>query len=73
MPYSGKVWRVESLENLVNHDHLPSKVVITINKPLTGLFIRHTFFAKRMKRVNLPNILPTKPFRYTVHTDGILT
>ena len=48
IPYSGKVWRVESLANLVNCLQFaklkPSKVVVTINKPLADLFIRQTFF-----------------------------
>ena len=43
VPYSGKVWWVESLANLVNCLQFaklkPSKVVVTINNPLADLFI----------------------------------
>ena len=48
IPYSGKVWQVESLENLANRLRFPklkpSKVVVTINNPLANLFIRKIFF-----------------------------
>ena len=36
------------------------------NNPLAGLFIYQTFSAKCLKRVNFPNILPTKLSHYTV-------
>ena len=56
--------------NLVNRLQFakpkPSKLVVTINNPLADLFIRQTFSAKHLKRVNLPNILPAKLSCYTV-------
>ena len=67
IPYSRKVWRVESLVNFYKTDgkmfaicQKPSKLVVTINNPLADLFICQTFSAKCLKRVNLPNFLPTK-------------
>ena len=70
IPYGGKVWWVESLVNLANRLWFPklkpSKVVVTINNPLNDPFIHQTFSAKCMKRVNFPNILPTKLSRYII-------
>ena len=41
IPYSGKVWQVESLVNLANHLQFanlkPFKVIVTINIPLDDL------------------------------------
>ena len=71
LPYSGKVWRGESLAKLANRMRFaklkPSKLVVTIDNPLADLFIRQTFSAKRLKRVDSPNILPAKLSRYTVY------
>ena len=68
IPYSGKVWQVETLANLANYLQFtklkPLKVAITINKPLADLFIRQTFSIKCLKRVNSPNILPAKLSHY---------
>ena len=50
----------------INIGAKPSKVVVTINNLLADLFIRQTFFAKCLKRVNLSNIFPTKLSRYMV-------
>ena len=48
IPYSGKVWRGESLANLANRRRFaklkPSKLIPTIDNPLADLFIRQTFF-----------------------------
>ena len=53
IPYSGKVWRGESLANLANRLRFaklkPSKLVVAIDNPLADLFIRQTFSAKRLK------------------------
>ena len=47
MPYSRKLWQVESLANLANHLRFtklkPSKLVLTINNPLPNLLIRQIF------------------------------
>ena len=47
IPYSGKVWLVESLANLANRLQFaklkPSKLVVTIDNPLADLLIRQTF------------------------------
>ena len=60
--YSGKVWRVESLANLVDHLRFtklkPFKLVVTINNSLFDLFICQT--GKHLKRENLLNLLPAK-------------
>ena len=51
IPYSGKVWQVESLVNLANRLQFanlkPFKVVITINNPLDDLSL--------VKKIFLPN------------------
>ena len=71
IPYSGKVWRVESLANLANRLQFaklkPSKVVVTINNPLADLSFAKLFSAKRLKIANSPYILPAKLSRYTVN------
>ena len=65
VPYSGIVWWVESLANLVNRLQFaklkPSKVVVTINK----LWLIYSF-TKHLKRVILPNILPAKLSCYVI-------
>ena len=54
LSYSGKVWQVEGLVNLVNRLRFaklkPSKVVVTINNPLADLFIRQPFFRQRFEK-----------------------
>ena len=54
LPYSGKVWRGESLANLANRLRFaklkPSKLVVTIDNPLADLFIRQTFFHQTLKK-----------------------
>ena len=51
--YSGKVWQVESLANRLQFAKLkPSKAAVTINNPLTDLFIHQTFFHQTF---SLPN------------------
>ena len=53
IPYSGKVWRGESLANLVNRRRFaklkPSKLIPTIDNLLADLFIRQTFFRQTLK------------------------
>ena len=70
MPYSRKVWRVEKFgefgELSAIHQTKISKLVVTINKLLAGLFIRKKFSAIRLKRVNSPNFLPAKLSCYMV-------
>ena len=55
---SRKVWLIEDLVNLVNRLRFTklrlSKLVVTINNPLADLFIRQTFLAKLLKRINSP-------------------
>ena len=67
VPYSGKVWWVESLANRLQIAKLkPSKVVVTINNTLADLSFAKLSSAKCLKIANLPNILPTKLSHYTV-------
>ena len=70
IPYSRKVWRGESLANLANRPWFaklkPSKLVVTIDNLLADLFIRQTFSAKYLERVNSPKFLPAKLSHYTV-------
>ena len=53
IPYSGKVWRGESLANLANRRRFaklkPSKLIPTIDNPMADLFIRQTFFRQTLK------------------------
>ena len=53
LPYSGKVWRGESLANLANRRRFaklkPSKLIPTIDNPMADLFIRQTFFRQTLK------------------------
>ena len=53
LPYSGKVWRGESLANLANRRRFaklkPSKLIPTIDNPLADPFIRQTFFRQTLK------------------------
>ena len=39
IPYHGKVWRVESLANLVNRLQFAKLKLVTISNPLANLFI----------------------------------
>ena len=54
IPYSGKVWRGESLANLVNRlrfaKQKPSKLAVTIDNPLADLLIRQTFFRQTLEK-----------------------
>ena len=54
IPYSGKVWRGESLANLANRLQFaklkPSKLVVTIDNPLADLLIRQTFFRQTLEK-----------------------
>ena len=51
IPYSGKVWRGESLANRLRFAKLkPSKLVVTIDNPLADLFIRQTFFRQTLEK-----------------------
>ena len=54
IPYSGKVWRGESLVNLANRLRFaklkPSKLVVTIDNPLADVFIRQTFFREMLEK-----------------------
>ena len=54
IPYSGKVWRGESLANLANRLRFaklkPSKLVVTIDNPLADLLIRQTFFRQTLEK-----------------------
>ena len=79
LPYSGKVWWVESLAILINRLWFtklkPSKVLVTINNPLVDLFICQAFFCQTLQKSNSPNILPAKLFRYMVcamHSTGCI-
>ena len=50
IPYSGKVWRGESLANRRRFAKLkPSKLIPTIDNPLADPFIRQTFFRQTLK------------------------
>ena len=57
IPYSGKVWRGESLANSANRLRFaklkPSKIVVTIDNPLADLFIRQTFFRQTLEKSRL--------------------
>ena len=70
IPYSGKVWRGETLANLANCPQFTklksSKLVLTINNLLADLLIRQTFFHQMLERVTLPNFPPAKLSRYMV-------
>ena len=60
VPYSKKVWRIESLVNLENRlqfaklklSKLHVHVVVTINNPLGDLFIHQSFFHQTLEKVN---------------------
>ena len=67
IPYSGKVWRVENLANLTNRLRFAKlKLVVTINMLWLIYSFAKCFSAKRLKRVNLPNIHSAKLYRYIV-------
>ena len=77
IPYSGKVWWVESLANLANCLQFaklkPSKVVPTINNPSMIYSFAKLFSAKHLKRANSPNILPAKLSHYMIFHIHSLT
>ena len=63
IPYSGKVWRVESLANHLQFAKLkPFKLVVTINNPLAELFIRQTFFRQMLKKSKFTKHSPRQTF-----------
>ena len=69
IPYSRKVWWVESLANHLRFAKLkPSKVVVTFNNPLVIYSFAKLFSTKHFKIMNSPNILPAKLSHYTVPT-----
>ena len=77
LPYSGKVWRGKSLVNLANHLGFaklkPSKFLLIIITLWLNLSIRQTFPDQMLITVNLPNFLTTKPSRYMVKDQSLLT
>ena len=64
--YGRKVWRVESLVNLVNCLQFsklkPSKVLVAINKPLTDLLIHQSFFYLTLKKSKFAKQSPRQTF-----------
>ena len=54
LPYSGKVWRGESLANLANRSWFaklkPSNLVVTIDNLLADLLIRQTFLCQMLEK-----------------------
>ena len=65
IPYSRKVWQGDSLVNLANCPRFiklkPSKLVLTINNPLTDLLIHQTFFRQMLETSQF-----AKPSRYMI-------
>ena len=70
IPYSGKVWRGESLANLANRLRFaklkPSKLIVTIDNPLPDLFIRQTFFCQTLENSRFAKHSATKLSHYTI-------
>ena len=68
VPYSGKVWQVESLANLASHLRFakfklkPSKLVVTSNNPLADLFICQTFFYQMLEKSKFAKHSPYQTF-----------
>ena len=64
-PYSRKVWRGESLENLANRPWFaklkPSKLVLLINNLLADLLIHQTFF-RQMLEESIRQTFPRQTF-----------
>ena len=64
--YSGKVWRGESLTNLVNRPRFaklkPSKLVLTINNLLADLLIHQTFFYQMFEMTQFAKLSPPPNF-----------
>ena len=67
VPYSGKIWRGESLANHPQFAKLkPSKLVFTINNLLADLLICQTFFHQTLETSQFAKLSPAKLFLYTV-------
>ena len=66
IPYSGKVWLVESLANLANHLQFtklkPSKLVATISNRLADLFICQTIFCQMLEKNKFTKHSPCQTF-----------
>ena len=66
IPYSGKVWQVKSLMNLVNCLKFaklkPSKVVVTINNPSADLFICQTSSHQTLEKSKFAKQSPRQTF-----------
>ena len=66
IPYSGKVWWVESLANVANHQRFaklkPSKLVIIIITLWLNLFIRQTFPHQTLKKSKFTKVYPRQTF-----------
>ena len=78
IPYSGKVWRGESLANLVNHPRFvkltPSKLVFTINNLLADLLIYQTFFRQIFETSQFTKLFSHQTFLlYGTHTNNTYT
>ena len=66
IPYSGKVWQIESLVNLAYRLRFtklkPSKLVVTNNNPLADLLIRQTFFRQTIEKSKFSKHSPRQTF-----------
>ena len=75
VPYSGNVWRGESLANLANEHNFaklkPSKRHMQVTKQWDCTPICQTFFAKSFIRSISPNIIAAKHFCYTVLNQSV--
>ena len=73
IPYSGKVWRGESLANLANRQRFaklkPSKLVVIIITLWPDLFIHQTFLRQTLKKSKFTKLFAAKLSRYTVLPD----
>ena len=71
LPYSGKVWRGESLANLANCQRFanlkPSKLVVIIITLWLYLSICQTFPYQTLKKSKFTKVYSTKLSRYTVY------
>ena len=70
VPYSGKVWWVESLVNLASAIRqaktIQSGTVVTINNPLTYLFICQMFFHQTLEKSKFAKQFPCQLSHYMV-------
>ena len=63
IPYSGKVWRAESLANHLWFAKLkPSKLVLTIDNLLADLLIRQTCFRQMLEKSQFAKLSPHQTF-----------